>query len=117
MPYIAQIKRDALDAVIDSLHKALVELEMDDDANNMEGNLNYTFTRLLRMCYGKSYGEINDAIGMLQCVMLEHYRTIAVPYEKQKIHDNGDVEVNLSSEHLAEVVVRKPEDDCTGGGC
>jgi len=118
MPYIKQIKRDTLDSVIDSLHKALVELEVDDESNNMEGNLNYTITRLLRMCYGQSYGEINDAMGMLQCVMLEHYRTVAVPYENQKIYENGDVDVNLPSERLSEVVVRKTDNDCTDdSGC
>lgn len=111
MPYIKQEKRDMLDPAINDLHKALVELEMDDESNNMEGNLNYLITRLLRMCYGKSYGEINDAIGVLQCVMLEHYTTIAIPYEKQKKFDNGDVEANLVNEKLKEIVVKKNEND------
>jgi hypothetical protein len=112
VPYINQSKRDVLDAAIDNLQKVLVDLELDNDNNNMEGNLNYTITRLLRMCYGKSYGEINDAIGMLQCVMLEHYRTIAVPYENQKKFENGDVEVSLVSEYLDEIVIETP---CTIG--
>lgn len=115
MPYIAQDKRTILDPVINNLHDALVGLEMDDESNNMEGNLNYTITRLLRMCYGDSYGEINDAIGVLSCVMMEHYRTKAVPYEEQKKFDNGDVEVNLSSETLSEIVVEKKTD--TEPGC
>jgi len=116
VPYINQLKRDVLDAAVDNLHKVLVDLELDDDTNNMEGNLNYTITRLLRTCYGKSYGEINDAIGMLQCVMMEHYRTIAAPYEDQKKYENGDVEVNLASEYLDEIVIeQKPTDG--GDGC
>lgn len=114
MPYIAQEKRNMLDKTIDDIHKALVELEMDDDANNMEGNLNYVITRLLRMCYGKSYSEINDAVGMLQCVMLEHYRTVAAPYESQKKFDNGDVEANLKNEHLSEIVVKNKEEHDQG---
>ncbi len=114
MPYIAQDKRNTLNTAIDNLHKLLVDLELDDENNNMEGNLNYIITRLLRMCYGESYGEINDAIGMLQCVMLEHYRTVAVPFEKQKIYENGDVEVNLSSETLDEILVEKKPDDAPG---
>lgn len=119
MPYINQFKRDCLDAAVDNLHKALVDLELDDDTNNMEGNLNYSITRLLRTCYGKSYGEINDAIGVLQCIMLEHYRTIAVPYEDQKKFENGDVEVNLVSEQLDEIVIEKKrnDDENTGDGC
>lgn len=119
MPYIKQEKRDCLDVAINGLHKALVDLEVDDDTNNMEGNLNYSITRLLRMCYGKSYGEINDAIGVLQCIMLEHYRTVAAPYENQAKHNNGDVEVNLGSEQLDEIVIEKKrsDDETTGGGC
>jgi len=111
VPYINQSKRDLLDAAIDNLHKVLVDLELDDDNNNMEGNLNYSITRLLRTCYGKSYGEINDAIGMLQCVILEHYRTIAAPYEDQKKFENGDVEANLVVEKLSEIVVEQLPDE------
>lgn len=111
MPYITQDKRNILDVAINELHKALVELEMDDENNNMEGNLNYTITRLLRMCYGKSYGEMNDAIGVLSCVMMEHYRTIAAPYEDQKKFENGDVEANLVAEQLEPIVVEKTDDD------
>ena len=107
MPYIDPSKRKSIDLAVDTLHKTLVDLEVDDDINNMEGNLNYTITRLLRMCYGKSYGEINDAIGMLQCVMLEHYRTVATPYEEQKKFENGDVEIRNNDETLAEVVIEK----------
>ncbi len=115
MPYIVQDKRNTLDPVIDDLHNILVGLQMDDETNNMEGNLNYTITRLLRMCYGESYGEINDAIGMLQCVMLEHYRTVAARHEEQKKFDNGDIEINVKKQVLAEIVVKsKPE---CGDGC
>jgi len=114
MPYIKQSKRDALDTVIDNLHKALVDLELDDDLNNMEGNLNYSITRLLRMCYSESYGEINDAIGVLQCVMMEHYRTMAVPFEEQKRFENGDIEIDLVVETLDEIVIEIKEDELPG---
>jgi hypothetical protein len=92
MPYIKQDKRDILDPVIDELMVALVNLEIDDPMNNMEGNINYVFTRLLKKCYGDSYAELNDALGVLSAVQLEFYRRVAVPYEDQKIYDNGDVE-------------------------
>lgn len=114
MPYIKQEKREVLDKAVDNLHKVLVDLEIDDDTNNMEGNLNYAITLLLRSCYGKSYREINDAIGMLQCVMLEHYRTMAAPYEDQKKFENGDVEVNPVSERLKEIVIKKKSDEEPG---
>ncbi len=107
MPYIVQEKRDMLDPAINELHHLLVNLEIDDDINNMEGNLNYIITRLIRMCYGKSYGDVNDVMGMLTCVMMEHYRTTAAPYEDQKRFDNGEVEANLIGEHILEIVVEK----------
>jgi len=114
MPYIKQEKRKVLDKAVDTLHKVLVNLEIDDDMNNMEGNLNYAITLLLRSCYGNSYREINDSIGVLQCIMLEHYRTVAAPYEDQKKFENGDVEVNLVSEQLDEIVIKKSSDEEAG---
>lgn len=105
MPYILQEKRDVLDPVIDEVHRALVGLQADDELNNMEGNLNYLITRLLRKVYGTSYTEINAAIGMLQCVALEHYRTVAAPYEDQKKFENGDVEANNAMLVTEELVV------------
>lgn len=95
MPYIKEEKRDILDPVIDKLHRTLVDLEMDDDMNNMEGNLNYTITRLLMMVYGDrnstNYSQINDAMGVLGSVKSEYYRKVAAPYEDQKAFENGDV--------------------------
>lgn len=109
MPYIPQEKRDSLDPVIDQLHEVLVRLEADDENNNFEGNLNYAITRLLRMCYDTSYRDINDAIGMLECVKLEHYRTVAAPYEDQKKFENGDVDAELTPIILNEVSVENPD--------
>lgn len=58
------------------------------------GELNYAITRLL-MDYvrytGLRYSAINDALGALEGAKLEFYRRIAVPYETQKIEENGDV--------------------------
>lgn len=114
MPYIIQEKRDVLDPIIDELHRELVGLELDDESNNTQGNLNYIFTRLIRKIYGTAgnYQNINDALGMLFGVALEHYRTVAGPYEDQKKFDNGDVEVNVPSIVTSELIVeesnRKP---------
>lgn len=109
MPYIKQEKRDDLDPAIDQLYHLLVGMEADDENNNMEGNLNYTITRLLRMCYGRSYSEFNSAIGVLNCVILEHYRTQAGPYEDQKKYENGDVDADLPTTRIAEIVVEKKD--------
>lgn len=111
MPYITEDKRQVLDEAISELHRRIVDLELDGhgDDNNTQGNLNYTITRLLRMVYGESdagnYQNVNDAIGLLECIKLEHYRTIAVPYEDQKRFENGDVEALKPNVFLAETVV------------
>ena len=96
MPYIENSKRIYLDPVIEELHRTLVEMEMDDESTNTEGNLNYAITRLLMMVYGNSdstsYRDINDAIGVLESVKLEFYHKVARPYEDQKCFENGDIE-------------------------
>jgi hypothetical protein len=92
MPYIKTEKRDVLDPVLEPVFNALRELESDDDKNNTEGNINYVFTRILQHVYpGRSYREVNDAVGVLECCKLEYYRRIAAPYENQKAHESGDV--------------------------
>lgn len=58
------------------------------------GELNYQFTMLAKayMDYkGLSYSVINDIVGALEGAKLEFYRRVAVPYEDQKIKENGDV--------------------------
>lgn len=95
MPYIVNEKREVLDLVVDTLHQTLVDLQMDDEMNNMEGNINYVITRLLMMVYGDrdttNYSQINDAMGVLESVKSEYYRKVAAPYEDQKAFENGDV--------------------------
>ena len=92
MPYIKQDKRDVLDPAIAELFTLLINLQLNTESNNMEGNMNYVFTKLLKQCYGESYGEINDALGVISAVQLEFFRRVAAPYEDQKIYDNGDVD-------------------------
>lgn len=92
MPYINKSKRVVLDPAIDQVLNNLRELECDDDKNNMEGNINYLFTRILHHVYpGTSYREVNDVVGVLECCKLEYYRRIAAPYETQKAFENKDV--------------------------
>jgi len=92
MPYIKQDKRDELDPAIASLFVRLINLQLGDETDNMEGNLNYIFTKLLRQCYGESSSEINDALGVLISVQLEFHRRVAAPHNDQLIYDNGDVD-------------------------
>ena len=111
MPYIVEEKRIQLDSHIEDLYHALVGLMADDENNNMEGNLNYTITKLLMMVYGDRdstrYAQINDAIGMLECAKLEYYRKVAAPYEDQKEFENGAVNGSLTPLQTREIVVKK----------
>lgn len=95
MPYIHPDKRSVLDPEIDSLFRALGDLDFDDENNNTEGNINYIITRLLMLVYGDKegtrYSHINDAMGVLACVQAEFYRKIAAPYEDLKEEENGEV--------------------------
>lgn len=92
MPYITQCKRDVLNPAIDLLLNALRELESDDPGNDMGGNLNYAFTKILHQCYGKRYAEMAQAVSVLEMCKLEYYRKVAAPYESQKEFENGSVE-------------------------
>jgi len=58
------------------------------------GDLNFLITTLLDeylSVHGLSYTNINNLVGVLDCVKLELYRRIAAPYEDQKLDINGDV--------------------------
>ena len=114
MPYIIPEKRAYLDSHIDNIYHAIVDLEMDalgePDTNNTEGNLNYIFTRLLLLVYGDKdetrYANINDVMGLLECVKAEFYRKVAAPYEDQKEFDNGAVvgkQVHVEDEVIIEI--------------
>ncbi len=91
MPYIKQEKRDVLNPAIETLLNALRELECDDPANDMGGNLNYAFTKILHQCYGERYSEMAQAVSVLEMCKLEYYRKVAAPYETQKEYENGSV--------------------------
>lgn len=113
MPYISQEKRKILDPGINTIHQLLVGLEKDDPLNSTEGNLNYTITRLLHMVYGQHdstrYNNINDAIGVLECIKQEYYRCVAAPYENQKMYDNGAVlRFQTEPETVGSITVEPP---------
>lgn len=114
MPYIKEEKREILDPTIDALYHLLVGMEADDEMNNMEGNVNYTISRLLMMVYGDRnstrYAQINDAVGVLECVKQEYYRKVAAPYEDQKEFENGEVDAELTPTVVPEVVVEKEDE-------
>lgn len=60
------------------------------------GELNYVLTDIalayLQMQKGPlSYKKINEVVGVMECAKQEFYRRMAVPYENEKIEENGDV--------------------------
>lgn len=82
MPYINSKKR----GVNISLNK-----KMDFDH---PGDLNYVIHTLLFKYLDKNglnYRSINDILGALEGVKQEFYRRLAVPYEEEKIKENGDI--------------------------
>lgn len=92
MPYITVDKRVVLDDSINAILNSLRELECDHPTNNMEGNINYVFTRILKHVYpGTSYREVNDAMGLMTSCQQEYYRKVAAPLEIQKEYENGQV--------------------------
>lgn len=64
------------------------------------GELNYCFTAIIKNYLEEvksleqkdkiSYTMINDVLGALEGAKLEFYRRVVVPYEDQKIIENGD---------------------------
>jgi hypothetical protein len=59
-----------------------------------EGELNYCISILLLMYMAsrdKSYSLLNKIMGVLECAKLEFYRRFVVPYEDEKIRENGDI--------------------------
>lgn len=79
MPYIKQLDRVELD---------------EGDMPQSAGELNYVISTFLdeyMLEHGKSYTIMNEIVGALECAKLEMYRRIAVPYEDEKLDQNGEV--------------------------
>lgn len=64
------------------------------DRPTSPGQLNYLISMLISQYLddrGTSYQTLNDVIGALEGAKLEFYRRIAIPYEEEKLVENGDV--------------------------
>jgi len=58
------------------------------------GDLNYVLTIICDEYLknkGKCYQNINEVIGVMECMKQEFYRRVVAPYEDQKIKENGEV--------------------------
>ena len=87
MPYITQRQRQELDPAISTL----VELLKEASVETLDGELNYTITRLAKALYPPKYFNYNRIMGVLNCVTHELYRTQIGPYEELKRLSEGDV--------------------------
>lgn len=87
MPYIKVGNRSKYNKVLRELLEILKTLPPDE----VDGELNYVVTRMLKEVYPLRYFHINKAIGVLECIKLEYYRRVAAPYEDKKIQESGDV--------------------------
>lgn len=87
MPYVKPESRVKYEKVLDELIGILKSLPVDE----VDGELNYVVTKILKQIYPVRYFQINKAIGVLECVKLEFYRRVAAPYEDKKIKESGDI--------------------------
>jgi len=96
MPYINESDRQRLDPAIEEMVRTLNnQLLFPDDPKsfqNLLGDINYSFSRILGQLMGKpSYTKIAMITGVLENIKQEFYRRIASPYEDIKIKENGDL--------------------------
>ena len=82
MPYIPEDKRLAMDLVVESMVDAGVE------AN---GDLNYILYKFAKYHVEAGYGNYKNFLGELNEAAEEIRRRLLVPYEDEKITENGDI--------------------------
>jgi hypothetical protein len=93
MPYITPEDRKRFDKTVDELVVLLLEYP-----DHIEGNLNYVVTKIIKDIFRRlkdgvqlNYKNLNSIVGALECIKLEFYRRMIVPYEDIKKKHNGDV--------------------------
>jgi hypothetical protein len=87
LPYIKASNRNKYEKILKNLVEILKALPPEE----IDGELNYVVTKILKEVYPLRYFHINKAIGVLECIKLEYYRRVAAPYENLKIKETGDV--------------------------
>ena len=99
MPYIAPKDRTQFDPLIDALAEKIVAVaKAQKNETAFAGLLNYTCTRLalkiIKLQFGKMrYWVLALVTGVFKNIADEFYRRVGVPYEDQKIAENGDVDL------------------------
>jgi len=87
LPYIKAANRNKHEKILENLANILKTLLPEE----IDGELNYVVTQILKEIYPHRYFHINKAEGVLECIKLEYYRRVAAPYEDLKIEKAGDV--------------------------
>lgn len=92
MPYVTKEFREFVDSEIDLLLEKLNKIKQNHAEGALDGEVNYTITRILDNLYGGGgYYVFNRAMGVLDCAAREFYRRKIAPYEDKKVLENGDV--------------------------
>jgi hypothetical protein len=105
MPYINESERKILDRSVDDLATTIISLTNLPELDNTNlmvvlGDLNYCISRLIGQVMGDtSYAKVAMITGVLENVKQEFYRRVAVPYEEEKIVQNGDIK-EYKNRHL-----------------
>ena len=87
MPYILKENREKYNALLEELIGILKKQPLDQ----VDGEINYIVTKILKEVYPLRYFNLNRAVGVLESCKLEFYRRVVGPYEDKKIEENGDV--------------------------
>jgi len=87
LPYIKSGNRSKYNTILRELIETLKALPPEE----VDGELNYVVTKILKEIFPLRYFHINKAVGVLECIKLEYYRRVAAPYEDSKIQESGDV--------------------------
>jgi hypothetical protein len=85
MPYIKLAGRNRFENL---LHQVVQTMPSD------AGELNYLISRIVDtyiQVKSKNYANLNEVIGVLECVKQEYYRRIISVYENSKMAESGDV--------------------------
>jgi len=90
MPYIEQHLREHVDPHVHNLADTIGNVTKTE--TEVAGVLNYSITTLINKLYPQiRYWKLALIIGILITIILEFYRRRGVPYEEEKIVENGDV--------------------------
>lgn len=87
MPYIKPERREKYKEALEELIGILKSLPVEE----VDGELNYVVTKIIKEVYPLRYFHLNKAIGVLECIKQEFYRRVAAPYEDEKMRESGDV--------------------------